>query len=214
VSDKLAMGLQKAKIGEAEEITESDHKIVKAEIWIKHVIARKSEAEVKRKKQSRTLYLYDQAKTEDWENYAQELQKQLEFKETLKNIQEEKQDKEGRVNKINNIWDVIEEAIITAASKHIPKKKIYNTVRNRKRSQKEQQLEENIVKIQRLIKYAKTKKDQEVIKEEGSKVNEQLKELGKEIGAKLPKLQRQWSNAWIEDMKGWRKLLQERKKKE
>jgi Zn-dependent oligopeptidase len=52
------------------------------------------------------------------------------------------------------------------------------------------------------------------MKEEGSKVNEQLKELGKEIGAKLSKLQRQWSNAWIEDMKGWRKLLQERKKKE
>jgi len=191
VSDRLATGLQKAEIEEAEEITESDHKIVKAEIWIKHVMAEKSEAEVKRKKQSRTLYLYDQAKTEDWENYAQELQKRLDFKETLKNIQKEEQDENERVNKINNIWDVIEEAIITAASKHIPKKKIYNTITNRRRSQKEQQIEENLVKVQRLIKYAKTKKDQKVAEEEGSKINEQLKELDKKIGAKLPKLQRQ-----------------------
>jgi exonuclease III len=75
VSDGLATGLQKAEIEEVKEITESDHKIVKAEIWVKHIIAEKSEAEVKKKKQSRTLYLFDQAKTEDWENYAQELQK-------------------------------------------------------------------------------------------------------------------------------------------
>jgi hypothetical protein len=41
------------------------------------------------------------------------------------------------VDNINNIWNIIEEAIITAASKHIPKKKMYNTVSNRRSSQKE-----------------------------------------------------------------------------
>src|ERR1043165_939157 len=214
VSDILASGLQKAEIKEAEDITESDHKIIRAEIWIKHAIAINSKAEVKRKRQSRTLYLYDQAKIEDWENYAQELQKRLEGKEVLKNIQKDKQDEEEGLDRINRIWDTIEEAILTAASKHIPKKKIYNTATNRRRSKKEQQQEESIVELQRLIKYAKVKKGQEVTKEEESEVKERLKVLNRKIGAKLPKLKRQWSNAWIEDIKGWQKLLQEKKKKE
>src|SRR6185436_9575901 len=41
-----------------------------------------------------------------------------------------------------------------------------------------------------------------------------LKALGKEEGADLLKLQRKWSSAWIEDMKGWQKLLQEKKRRE
>jgi preprotein translocase subunit SecD len=84
---------------------------------------------------------------------------------------------------------------------------------NRRTSQKTQQQEKDIVKLQRLIKYAKTRKNQEVTEEERSRTNEQLKALGNKIGAKLPKLQRHWSHAWIEDIKGWQKLLQEKKKK-
>jgi hypothetical protein len=99
------------------------------------------------------------------------------------------------INKINNIWDTLEEAIITAANKHIPKKRIYNTITNRRTSKKVQQQEKDIVKIQRLIKYAKTKKDQEVTEEERNKTNEQIKALGNKIGAKLPKIQRHWSQA-------------------
>jgi exonuclease III len=214
VSEELASGLQRANIKETEGITESDHKIVTAEIWIKCMIGKNSKAEVKRKGQARTVYLYDQAKVEDWENYAQELQKRLEIKESLKNIQKKEQDEEKFQSQINSIWDTIEEAIITAANKHIPKKRIYNTTVNRRTSQKEQQQEKDIVNIQRLLKYAKKRKNQEVTEEERSKTNEQVKELGKKLGAKLPKLQRQWSNAWIEDMKGWQKLLQEKKRKE
>jgi hypothetical protein len=213
ISDGLVSGLQKAEIEEVEDITKSDHKIVIAEIWIKHMTATKSKAEIKKRRQSRTVYLYDQTKQEDWENYAQELKKRLEIKEVLKNIRKEEQNEKSKAERINNIWDIIEEAIITAANKHIPKKKVFNTVTNKRRSQKEWQQEENIIKLQKIIKYAKTKKAQAVTEEERNEINEQLKILGKEIGAKLPKLQRQWSNAWIEDIKGWKKLLLERKKK-
>jgi endonuclease/exonuclease/phosphatase family metal-dependent hydrolase len=59
ISEELASGLQKAEIEEAEEITESDHKIIRAEIWIKHIIAKNNKAEIRRKRYSRTLYLYD-----------------------------------------------------------------------------------------------------------------------------------------------------------
>jgi len=75
VSEGLASGLQKAEIEDVEEITESDHKIVIAEMWIKHMTGKNSKTEFKKKCQLRTLFLYDQTKTEDWKNYAQELQK-------------------------------------------------------------------------------------------------------------------------------------------
>ena len=214
LSEGLASGLQKAEIEDAEGITESDHKIIKTEVWIKHITAKNSKAEVKRKRQSRTIYLYDQAKEEDWERYTQELQKRLEDKDVLKNIQKKEQDIEKEVNKINNIWNIIEEAIITAASKHLPKKKIYNTVTNRRSSQKSCHQEKNIVKLQRLIKYAKTREGQEVTKEERLEINEKIRVLGEKEGARLPKIHRQWSSSWIEDMKSWQKLLQEKKKKD
>jgi hypothetical protein len=139
VSEGLVSGLQKAEIEDIEEITESDHKIVTAEIWIRHMTAKNSKAEVKRKGQSRTIYLYDKTKEEEWESYAQEIQKRLEIKETLRNIQKEEQEEKEKIRKINKIWDIIEEAIITAANKHIPKKKIYNTMINRRHSQRDQQ---------------------------------------------------------------------------
>jgi len=52
-------------------------------------------------------------------------------------------------------------------------------ISNRKRSQKEQQQEESIVKIQKLIKRAKAKKTQAVTEKERAEVNEQVKILGK-----------------------------------
>src|ERR1043165_4608271 len=47
VSEGLASGLQKAKIEDIEEITESDHKLIVAEIWVKHMTAESSKAGVK-----------------------------------------------------------------------------------------------------------------------------------------------------------------------
>jgi len=214
ISEELASGLQKADIEDIEEVTESDHKIVTAEIWIRHMIAESSKAKVKRKTQSRTIYLYDKAKEENWESYAQELQKRLEIKETLRNIRRGEQEEKGKIQKINEIWDVIEEAIITAANKHIPKKKVFNTIANRRHSQKGQQQEKIIVELQRLVKHAKTKRGQKVTEADKSELNRNLKMLSKKIGARLPKIQRQWSDAWIEDIKGWQKILQEKKKKE
>jgi hypothetical protein len=103
------------------------------------------------------------------------LQKRLEFKRTLESIKRIGHYNKEEIDKINSIWDTIEEAIITAASKHIPKKKIYNTASNRRSSLREQRQEENIVKLQRLLKYAKTKEGEKVTEEEKSDINEMVK---------------------------------------
>ena len=59
------LGLQKANIEEAEGLTNSDYKIVIAEVWIEHIIANCSRAEIKRKDQTKTIYLYKEARQED-----------------------------------------------------------------------------------------------------------------------------------------------------
>ena len=58
------------------------------------------------------------------------------------------------------------------------------------------------------------RKGQKVIEEERRELNERIKVLNKKIGARLPRIQRQWLSKWIEDMKGWQKILQEKKKNE
>jgi len=65
LSETLFAGLRHAEIEEAKELTDSDHKIVTAELWLEHAIANNSNAKIKRKEQTRTIYLYEEAKQED-----------------------------------------------------------------------------------------------------------------------------------------------------
>ena len=112
------------------------------------------------------------------------------------------------------MWDAIEGAIINAANKRIPRKKVFNTKANRRLDQKKTQQYKQIVELQQIIKKAKKKKNQEVKEEERIEVNDKLKAIGKEIEASLPKLHRQWLEAWIEDIKGWQRIIKEKRKKE
>ncbi|CAG8749176.1 22993_t:CDS:1, partial [Cetraspora pellucida] len=48
-----------------------------------------SSAEIKCKDQMRTIYLYEEAKQEDWEEYAKEFQAQLEWKKALKQLKKD-----------------------------------------------------------------------------------------------------------------------------
>ena len=108
---------------------------------------------------------------------------------------------------------MIEQPVLLAASKHIPKKKVYNTVANR-RSPKAQKPDESIIELQKLIKAAKRKKEQAVSKDERVEVNKMLGRISRQKNINLPKLYRTWSETWIEDIKGWQQILNEKRKKE
>ena len=115
---------------------------------------------------------------------------------------------------LDQMWDAIEEAIIKTANKQIPKKKIFNTKLNRRQNQKKTIKHNHIIELQQIIKKARSKKNQEVGKNEEVEINNKLQIIGKELGATLPKLHRQWSEAWIDDMKGWQRIIKEKRKKE
>jgi hypothetical protein len=112
---------------------------------VEHLIANCSEAEMRRKDQIRTIYLYEEAKQEDWEEYARELQNQLEWKKALKQIESNEVSIECSIDTLNQMWDAIEESIIDAANKQIPRKKIFNTKMNRRQSQKKTKLHKHII---------------------------------------------------------------------
>jgi hypothetical protein len=214
LSETMAAGLQEANIEEAEGITGSDHRILTTVIWLEHVIANQSCAEIKRKDQMRTIYLYEEAKQEDWEEYAKELQVQLEWKKILKQLEEDREVNIHSTDTLDHMWNAIEEAITEAANKQIPKKKIFNTKVNRRKHQKKLQQNRNITELQQIIKKAKIRKNQEIEKEEKEEINNKLKNIGKEIGVTLPKLHKQWSEAWIDDIKGWQRILKDKRKEE
>src|ERR1043165_9389809 len=85
---------------------------------------------------------------------------------------------------------------------------------NRRLDQKKSRQYKPIVELQQIIKKAKKKKNQEVKEEERIEINNKLKVIEKEIKASLPKLYRQWSEAWIDDVKDWQRIIKERRKEE
>ena len=87
--------------------------------------------------------------------------------------------------------------------------------KNRKQSQKKKSHYHNhIVELQQIIRRGKKRKNQEVKEEERIEINSKLKDIGKDTEVVLPKLHRQWSAAWIEDIKGWQRIFKERRKEE
>src|SRR5260363_94512 len=213
ISSGLASGLQEMVTEEAKGITDSDHSIIVAEVWVGHVIADSSKVEIKKKKHTRTVYQYDKAKEENWEDYAHTLQAELGKRNITNLMQVKNHEEEEQIGRLNRVWDVIEQSILLAASKHIPKKKVYNIAANR-RSPKAQKPDENIIELQKLIKTAKRKKEQAVPNNERVEVNEKLGRISRQKNINLPKLHRTWSEIWIEDIRGWQQIFNEKRKKE
>ena len=132
----------------------------------------------------------------------------------LKQLEDDKLNAECNTDMLNLMWDAIEEAITEAANKQIPRKKIFNTKENRRQGQKRIKQHRHIIELQQIIKRAKLRKNTRTEEVERIKINNKLKAIGKEVGVILPKLHRQWSEAWIDDIKGWQRIFKEKRKEE
>ncbi|CAG8848933.1 41351_t:CDS:2, partial [Gigaspora margarita] len=82
----------------------------------------------KNRKHHRTVYLYNQVTTENWEDFRSVLDKKLQKeKTTLNKLSGPDNNTNGkgscRVQLINQAWNVIKSSIIEAANRSIPRKK-------------------------------------------------------------------------------------------
>src|SRR6185295_1108606 len=135
------------------------------------------------------------------------------MEKVIRQLEENNVEAESDADTINKIWKAMEEAILEAANKQIPKKKVFNTKITRRQNQRKQQYR-HIIELQRIVKKAKTKENQEAEENEREETNNKLRAIGAEIGVSLSNLHRQWSKAWIEDIKGWQRIFKEKKKED
>jgi C4-dicarboxylate-specific signal transduction histidine kinase len=103
--------------------TRSDHKAISAEFRINYLLANFSIAKSRSREYKRTIFLYDEAKEEDWEQYRKTLEMKLNKSSQIRKILEEENNVDNIVEgKIDQAWEDIANAILEAAKKHIPKK--------------------------------------------------------------------------------------------
>ncbi|CAG8799805.1 12810_t:CDS:2, partial [Gigaspora rosea] len=136
VTEKLAMELKEAKVEDMTVYTGSDHNSPVAEIKLKHLTSNYSKAAAKKKGFTRSVFLYKEAKQEDWENYKIELNKRIVRAESIKKW-------------IIDLNPIVENEIEGALD-----------------SMKRPRLDKIIVELSRWVKYAKKKVGNEVMKEE------------------------------------------------
>jgi len=116
------------------------------------------------------------------------------MEKVIRQLEENNVEAESDADTINKIWKAIEEAILEAANKQILKKKVFNTKITRRQNQRKQQYR-HIIELQRIVKKAKTKENQEAEENEREETNNKLRAIGAEMGVSLPNLHRQWSKA-------------------
>ena len=87
LSEDLANGLSESEIQNMDVCTSSDHNAVLAKIELGHLIRPYSAAKVRKEKQERMVFLYNKASKENWENYRQDLEKMLEKKISIQDLQ-------------------------------------------------------------------------------------------------------------------------------
>ena len=79
--------LYDSEIQDMDVCTSSDHKAVTAKMDLGHLIRPYSAAEIRREKHERTVFLYNEAESEHWEKYRQELERMLEKKISIQDFQ-------------------------------------------------------------------------------------------------------------------------------
>ena len=87
ITEELANGLYEAEIQLMDICTNSDHNAVVAKIELDHLITPYSAAKIRKENMKRTVIMYDKATKEDWDNYRQNLDKQLEKKISIQGLE-------------------------------------------------------------------------------------------------------------------------------
>ncbi|CAG8568209.1 24745_t:CDS:2, partial [Gigaspora margarita] len=138
------------KISQKEEMQKiemsSDHKAVTTTIWLGSQVSGTTEAIERNKKYYRTIYLYNNAKVENWKNFRLRLDRNLQKERmVIDKFLYEKTNKDPKQNEqiqiVNYAWNVIKTNIIEVANRSIPKKKELSSL------EKERKVLNNDIKI-------------------------------------------------------------------
>ena len=215
VSEMLIGSLHAANIIDMSTCTESDHNSIDMLLDLSSFISKASSASAKRKSQKRTIFLYDEASEDDWENYRAELDKMLKNKETaFQKLSLATRNKKPVLDNLNECWSVLERSIIEAANKAIPKKKLPNVEHIKRQEVRRSRLHKVVVTLSRWLRKAKRKINIMLDSEEKESFNREIRKINKKFQVDIQEVKDKWSENSLEDLKGWWKILKEKNQRE
>ena len=100
-------------------------------MWLDSQIRRSPAAVEKNRKHSRTVFLYDEAKAEDWEDYREILEKRIKAKEEILAELKEKENNRTFAQNLqlaNQAWSIFKLYILEAANRSLSKKRVFNNI--------------------------------------------------------------------------------------
>ena len=203
VSEELAQGLFDAEIQEMDVYTNSDHEAMIARIDLKHLSASQSAAACKRSKQTRTVFLCDKASEENWENYRKQIDSLLKKSTSIAKMLRKTQQQREESPELDELWDDISKAILAAARCNLPKKKVCNTVQNKKKNAKESRLSYSIMQLGRWINIGRKNIKLGLISENILDLVTEIEYINQQHKTNINKAITTWSYDLIDDLKGW-----------
>jgi exonuclease III len=201
VSDSLNLGLKEAYIEEMSIDTGSDHSLVATELTLEHLEIKSSLAQIKRKGEKRTIFLYDKATKENWDNYRNKLQYLL-----RKRVSEELwhyDTQENAVETLDQEWDNISRSIKQAAEEEIPRKKVLNSGCNKAPKKVYTELQIAVNLIRKLVKRCKKEKGTSRTEKEQIELEEQIEKVNRNTESSIDIQGIVWSEQLQEELIRW-----------
>jgi exonuclease III len=204
VTEELANGLYDAEIQDMSSYTNSDHGAAVARIELNHLVALHKVSKLKKFEQCRTVFLYEKASKEDWEKYREELNKMFKNKNLMQRTEKGDMEYADRsVQKLDEIWEIISRSILEAARKALPKKKILNTIANKRNNKsKKSELTKTLAQLGRWIALGKKNIKLGLILENIEDFNNTAEYINVQHGINIETITKAWTEEIITDLQG------------
>lgn len=207
VSEELSCGLFDTEIQEMDIYTSSDHAAMIARIDLGHLGATQSAASCRKKGYTRTVFLCDKATNENWEDYRKQLDSLLKKSTRIQNLLSVQSRHEKFQLDLDGLWEDISESIITAAKCNLPKKRVCNTLQNRRIKAKKSKLSNSLMQLGRWISVGRKSIKLDLVYDYITDLILELEYINQQHKTSINVVISHWSHELIDDLKGWWKIL-------
>ena len=186
-------------------------------MWLDSQIRRSPAAVEKNRKHSRTVFLYDEAKAEDWEDYREILEKRIKAKEEILAELKEKENNRTFAQNLqlaNQAWSIFKLYILEAANRSLPKKRVFNNISHIKNNSTKSKLAEVAKKVSSWIRQVKKYTNLGLPAKKEEELNLDIKKINKKLNFTMPEIEPNSYIEWIDDMKGWWRIINQKRSEE
>src|SRR5260363_248835 len=193
--------------------TKSDHDIITTCLNLSHLTTNSGIAVVKKKAVKRTVFLYEEAKEEDWEQFRVELDRILKNKKAL-GLCKKQIIHRNEQDHLDEIWGIIERAIIEAANKSLPKKKVSNFRHTKTKEFNRTYMHRPILQISRWMRFIRDRLGLPIEETDKLEFNLTIEKINTDLQLEIQQAKDIWTEDTLVDLKGWWKIMKERNSKE